>query len=424
MSEQIQVILEHVDRTAVTTLDGNMVSQVIQQGDCNTPATYQALMNHIFGEYIGVFLDVYLDDTIIYSDTLEEHLTYVALVLAILQRHQFYLSEKKIKFLCNKIKVLGRIVSDKGIQMDPEKVDQILHWKPPTNRTLCCGFIGTVGYLADDIYKIQIPLGILSEASAETKPFKWDFTEQRAFEVVKKYVAACAPHARKPLDYGPDCQPIWMMTDACGNGVGSIVAQGPDWKSAKITAFYSAKLSSAQQNYPVHEQELLSGVETMLRHHDILQGIHFIWVTDHESLKYLLTQKSLSDRQAHWLEKLLEFDFEIRHIPGTDNLLPDALSQLYEFDSPGTIQALSEYVKHNPTVNPEGTSLCQMLTASLLVGPEAMACTPDVNLPTLDDDWELIHHEEVLPPPKPRARKPPPPPAEMGQPEMGTEFAE
>ena len=107
MSEQIQVIPEHVDRTAVTTLDGNMVSQVIQQGDCNTPATYQALMNHIFGEYIGVFLDVYLDDTIIYSDTLEEHLMYVALVLAILQRHQFYLSEKKIKFLCNKIKVLG-----------------------------------------------------------------------------------------------------------------------------------------------------------------------------------------------------------------------------------------------------------------------------------------------------------------------------
>ena len=82
--EQIQVIPEHVDRTGITTPDRNMVSQVIQQGDCNAPATYQALMNHIFGEYIGVFLDVYLDDTIIYSDTLEEHLTHVALVLAIL----------------------------------------------------------------------------------------------------------------------------------------------------------------------------------------------------------------------------------------------------------------------------------------------------------------------------------------------------
>jgi len=315
-----------VPRTAVTTPDGNMVSEVIQQGDCNAPATYQAVMNHIFGEYIGVFLDVYLDDIIIYSDTLEDHIKHVGLVLSILRKHKFYLSEKKIKFLCEKLKILGRIVSNEGIQMDPEKVDRILHWKPPTNRTLCRGFIGTVGYLADDIYKICIPLGILSEASTETRPFKWDFTEQRAFNTIKQYVAACAPHSRVPLDYSPNHDPIWIMTDACINGISGVIAQGPDWKGAKIAAFYSAKLSSAQRNYPVHEQELLAGVETMLRHRDILQGVHFIWVTDHESLKYLLTQKSLSGQQARWLEKLSEFDFEIRHIPGTDNLLPDALS--------------------------------------------------------------------------------------------------
>ena len=247
-------------------------------------------------------------------------------------------------------------------------MDRILHSKPPTNRTLCHGFIGTVGYLADDIYKIRIPLGILSEASAETRPFKWDFTEQRAFDTIKRYVAACAPHSRMPLDYSPNREPIWMMTDACTNGVGGVIAQGPDWKTAKVAAFYSAKLSAAQQNYPVHEQELLAGVETMLRHRDVLQGVHFIWVTDHESLKYLLTQKSLSGRQVRWLEKLSEFDFEIHHIPGTENLLPDALSRLYEFDAPGTVRSLSEYVQHDPTVNPVGTSLCELLTAPLLVG--------------------------------------------------------
>jgi len=119
--EQIRIIPEHVPRTAVTTPDGNMVSEVIQQGDCNAPATYQAVMNHIFGEYIGVFLDVYLDDIIIYSDTLEDHIKHVGLVLSILRKHKFYLSEKKIKFLCEKLKILGRIVSNEGIQMDPEK---------------------------------------------------------------------------------------------------------------------------------------------------------------------------------------------------------------------------------------------------------------------------------------------------------------
>ena len=49
-----------------------------------------------------------------------------------------------------------------------------------------------------------------------------------------------------PLDYAPNCEPIWMMTDACTNGVSGVIAQGPDWKTAKVAAFYSAKLSTAQ----------------------------------------------------------------------------------------------------------------------------------------------------------------------------------
>jgi len=166
--EQIRVITEHIPRTAITTPDRNMVSLVVQQGDCNAPATYQALMNHIFGMYIGIFMDVYLDDIIIYSDTLEEHVEHVTIILNILKREKLYLSEKKLRFLCKEVKILGRIVTNDGIRMDPEKVDGILNWKVLTNRTLCKGFIGSVGYLVDDIFKVQVPLGVLSEACAET----------------------------------------------------------------------------------------------------------------------------------------------------------------------------------------------------------------------------------------------------------------
>ena len=94
--EQICIVPEHVDRTVVTTPDGNMVSHVVQQGDCNAPATYQALMNHIFGEFIGVFMDVYLDDIIIYSETLEEHVKHVTIVIQILEKEKLYLSENKL----------------------------------------------------------------------------------------------------------------------------------------------------------------------------------------------------------------------------------------------------------------------------------------------------------------------------------------
>ena len=72
--EQIRIAPEHVHRTATTTPDGNMISHVIQQGDCNAPATYQALMNQLFSPYIGHFMDVYLDDIIIYSIQLQSML--------------------------------------------------------------------------------------------------------------------------------------------------------------------------------------------------------------------------------------------------------------------------------------------------------------------------------------------------------------
>ena len=323
--EQIRVITEHIPCTAVTTPDGNMVSLVVQQGDCNAPATYQALMNHIFGMYIGIFMDVYLDDIIIYSDTLEEHVEHVTIILNILKREKLYLSEKKLRFLCKEVKILGRIVTNDGIRMDPEKVDGILNWKVPTNRTLCKGFIGSVGYLADDIFKVRVPLGVLSEACAETRPFRWSYTEQRAFDTIKRYMSSCAPHSCVPLEYGSDQDPIWVMTDACGNGIGGVIAQGKDWKNAKVAAFYSAKMSSAQRNYPVHEQELSAGVETMLRHRDILQGIPFTWVTDHKGLIHILDQKGLSGRQARWMEKLSEFDFKVKYVAGEENILPDAV---------------------------------------------------------------------------------------------------
>ena len=130
--EQIRVEPAHVERTAMTTPDGNMVSLVLQQGDCNAVATYQAQMNHIFGSYIWVFLDVYLDDIVIYSDTLWDHIGHVKLVIDILQREELYLSSTKLRFLCAEMKILGCIVDDEGIRMDPDKVDSVANWKVPT----------------------------------------------------------------------------------------------------------------------------------------------------------------------------------------------------------------------------------------------------------------------------------------------------
>ncbi len=98
--KQVHVEPSHVHRTAVSTPDGNMLSLVMQQGDCNTPATFQAIMNHIFSPYIGHFMDVYFDDLIVYSETLEDHLKHVKLIMDVLTKEKFYLGEKKVHFPC------------------------------------------------------------------------------------------------------------------------------------------------------------------------------------------------------------------------------------------------------------------------------------------------------------------------------------
>ena len=148
--------------------------------------------------------------------------------------------------------------------MDAEKVDSVLNWKVPTNRDLLRGFIGSVGYLADDDPNVRIPMGVLSAITGDTVPFRWGYTEQHAFKEVKALVHNIWENRQVPLNYAEGALPIWMITDGCSTGISGLISQGKDWKTAKIAAFYSAKLNPAQQNYPVHEIEMFAGVETML----------------------------------------------------------------------------------------------------------------------------------------------------------------
>lgn len=369
--EQIRIIPEHVARSTVTTPDGNMVSEVIQIGDCNAPATYQALMNYTFSAYIGRFLDVYLDDIVIYSDTLEDHIIHVKLVIDIMRRERLYLSLTKLHFLCKEMKVLGRIIDSEGIRMDPDKVDAVVNWKTPTNRDLLRGFLGSVGYLADDLALVRIPMGVLHGLTGDTVPFRWDYTHERAFEDVKRITSEGRGQHRVPLEYGKGSPEIFMITDGCGTGVAGVVCQGKTWQTAKVAAFYSAKLNPAQQNYPVHEVEMLAGVESMLRHRDILQGTHFKWITDHKGLIHILNQRNLSGRQARWIEKIGEFDFAVEYVPGTENVLADALSRMYSNDGAGTVRARSEYTYYDVVNN--DALVTHDISMPLLVGIEASA---------------------------------------------------
>ena len=83
-------------------------------------------MNHIFSLYISCFLDVYLDDIIIYLDTLEDHVRHCKIAMDVLKSEKLYLSKKKITFIPDELKLLGHVLDANGICMNPEEVDSVL----------------------------------------------------------------------------------------------------------------------------------------------------------------------------------------------------------------------------------------------------------------------------------------------------------
>jgi len=79
-------------------------------------------------------------------------MTHIQTIVNILKCEHLFLSEKKLKFLCPELKVLGYIITDNDIKMNLDKVNKVFNWKVPTNCDLCQGFIDAMGYLANDIY--------------------------------------------------------------------------------------------------------------------------------------------------------------------------------------------------------------------------------------------------------------------------------
>ncbi len=99
-------------------------------------------------------------------------------------------------------------------------------------------------------------MGQLSALTGSTTPFRWTYTEQRAFEEAKALAGACRSNHRVPIDYSMDAKPVWLVSDGCGTGIATYIIQGETWGKGVVYVFYSAKLNPAQQNYPVHEIEM------------------------------------------------------------------------------------------------------------------------------------------------------------------------
>lgn len=296
----------------------------------NAPAIHQCCVTSALRELIGKFCYIYLDDIVIWSQTVEEHEKNVKLVLNALRNARLYVNPDKMHLFVHEIDFLGHHISTRGIVADGKKADRILSWPIPKSATNVRGFLGLVRYLADFLPALAEYTGILTELTmtiAEKKSPPWTDRFQCAFEAIKSIVVSRECLTTIDLSKLPEHK-IFITTDASDKCSGAVLSFGKTWTSARPVAFDSMTFKGAELNYPVHEKELLAIIRALKKWRVDLLGSPFFIYTDHKTLKNFSTQKDLSCRQARWMEFMLQYDAKIFYIKGNENTVADALSRL------------------------------------------------------------------------------------------------
>ncbi|KAA0722980.1 Retrovirus-related Pol polyprotein from transposon 297 [Triplophysa tibetana] len=326
-------------KTAFITPSGHYEYLVMPYGLSNAPAVFQGFMNEIFREYLHNFVIVYIDDILIYSRDLAEHRHHVIKVLQQLRKHQLYLKLEKCEFHRPTVQFLGYIVSAEGINMDQGKILAIQNWPLPQTVKELQRFLGFSNFYRRFIKSFSFMSSPLTSLlRRKPKSLSWNPEARAAFEELKRAFIT-APVLTHP---NPDL-PFVVEVDASTTGVGAVLSQRHgDPLQLHPCAFFSKKLSPAEQNYDIGNQELLAIKLALEEWRHWLEGANhpFSVITDHKNLEYLRTAKRLNPRQARWSLFFTRFHFTITYRPGHKNVKADSLSRIHapeEFPTPEPI---------------------------------------------------------------------------------------
>ena len=103
-------------------------------------------MNDVLRPYLDKFASVYLDDILVYSSSMAEHIQHLRAVLTSLRAHQLCAKQSKCSFAAGSMEYLGHIINGQGVSPDPAKVDAVLSWPAPQDKHDAQVFLGLAGY--------------------------------------------------------------------------------------------------------------------------------------------------------------------------------------------------------------------------------------------------------------------------------------
>lgn len=322
---QIELDPTSRDKTAFT-IPGRPLYQFARMpfGLCNAPQTMCRLMDKVLPAELRQFVFVYIDDLLVVSKCFETHVDRLRAVAKCLREANLTINMAKSKFCMTEIRYLGHIVGNGCIKPDPGKVEAITNFPIPRTIRQVRSFLGMCGWYQRYIAGYAALAAPITDLLKKHSRFSWTTEAQSAFEILKDKLTSA------PVLSHPDfTKPFVVQCDASNSGVGGVLYQIDDKGDEHPIAFMSHKLNGAQRNYSVTEQECLAAILSLKKFRGYIEGMPFKVVTDHASLKWLMSQKDLNGRLARWSLKLQGYDFSIEHRKGKENVVPDALSRVY-----------------------------------------------------------------------------------------------
>ncbi|GJP42752.1 hypothetical protein CLOM_g2287 [Closterium sp. NIES-68] len=290
-----------INKTAFRTRYGSYEYLVLPFGLTNALATFQAKMNDILCSLLEECVVMYLDDILIYSRDMQQHVQHLRRVFDILQREGFYIKLSKSEFALKKVQCLGRMISAQGVHVDPKKIEAVRTWKTPEY----------VKEFVPPYVKIATPLTNLLKKNT---PYKWEPKHQEAMEQLKQSLTS-APVLILPY---PERDYV-IEANVSDQAVGAVLLQDQG-NGLQPIAYLSKKLYGVELNYRIHDKVALAIIIASKTWRCYLEGQKTTVCTDHCSLKYLKTQPNLSKRQDRWIDFLeTHFHSDIVYKPGHKN---------------------------------------------------------------------------------------------------------
>ena len=266
---------------------------------------------------------VYLDDAIVYSSSMEEHLTLLRQILDRFRQAGLKLHPDKCQVAVRKVNFLGHQLDETGIRPTEDKVEAVKHWPQPSNVHEVRRYLGMVGYYRQYIPHFSDKSVHLTNLLQKESPWEWSTECEREFQNLKKDLQWY------PVLQSPDpAERFVLTTDASSTGWGAELSQ-----ASGVVAFASGKWTSAEKNWSVTERELGAVVKATLKFHHYLVGQPFLLRTDHEAIKFMQCSKCPSGRLFRWIEHLQQYDYTVEHVPGHQIPHVDALSRQFERDA-------------------------------------------------------------------------------------------